>query len=255
MRVWGGHVCGAVKGCVLALSLLASPVAAERVTVFAAASLGDVLNEAAVLWAEPLGHDLAISVAGSSAAARQVAAGAPADLVILASSDWMDWLAAQGIGTDRRDLAGNALVIVARGAGIPQPLDNLDWEARLGSGRLAIALTQAVPAGIYGRAALTHLGVWPRVETRLAEVDNVRAALALVALGAAPLGLVYASDAQAGTRVHVVAQIPTEAHDPITYPAALVSDNPAAADLLAWLSGPQGQALFQRHGFLPPPAQ
>lgn len=240
----------------LALTLLpASPRAEAPVTIFAAASLADVL-EAAV---KARGAPARLVLAGSSALARQIEAGAPADLYISANAAWMDSLGAKGLlaeGT-RKDLAANALVLVSAdprpGDGVPLG-PGFPLAERLGDGRLALALTEAVPAGIYAREALKNLDLWPQAALRLVETDDVRAALALAARREVPLALVYATDAAAESRVAVVATVPADAHAPIRYPAALIAENdgPAARSWLAWLAGPEGRAVFQRFGFAPP---
>lgn len=231
----------------LLLAALCTPGAAAAETrVFAAASLGQVLGEVAEAW----GGEVTVSAAGSSAIARQVAAGAPADIAILASADWMDWLAARAPVAERVGLLSNRLVLIGHGAAAPLRLaPGVDLSARLGEGRLAMALTRAVPAGIYGRAALEALGLWAGVADRLAETDNVRAALALVALGEAPLGIVYATDAAAEPRVSVLATFPEESHPPITYPAARLTEEGAA--FFAFLQGPEAAAIFRAAGFGP----
>ncbi len=243
-----------VLGLALALAL-AGGVRAETVTVFAAASLKTVLDEIVPGLGATLGVTAQVSAAGSSALARQIEAGAPADIFVSANPGWMDRLEAAGRlapGT-RADLLTNRLVLVAPGAeGPPLALGpGAPLAARLGDGRLAMALIDAVPAGIYGKAALESLGLWDAVRTRIAQVDNVRAALALVALGAAPLGVVYATDAAAEPRVHVIATFPTDSHPPIRYPAALTraGDRAPARAVLAYLRGPAARAVFERQGF------
>lgn len=236
----------------LALSaLLALPAHAAEITVFAAASLRNALDQVAADWTARTGDKVVTSYAGSSALARQIEQGAPADLFISASVDWMDALDKAGaIRPDsRRDLLGNTLVLIAHD---PQarPVDLPDLPARLGAGPLAMAMVDSVPAGVYGKQALTHLGLWGAVSDRVAQADNVRAALALVALGEAPLGIVYATDARAEPRVHPVATFPADSHDPITYPAALTTGaDPAATAFLEALSAPQARAVFEAQGF------
>ncbi len=228
--------------------------AAERVTVFAAASLGDVLQDAAAAFARHADVEVVVAAAGSSVLARQIAAGAPADLFVSANTDWMDVLERDGLiraGT-RANVARNTLVLVAHDAGAVALSPDLDLAALLGEGRLAVALTEAVPAGIYARAALRHLGLWEAAAPRLAEADNVRAALALVAMGEAPYGIVYATDAEAEPRVRVVATFPAESHPPILYPAAVTRDAAAPGAALAFLDflrGDEARAIFARHGF------
>ncbi|MFP4044558.1 MAG: molybdate ABC transporter substrate-binding protein [Rhodosalinus sp.] len=238
-----------------ALVLPAAPSASESVTVFAAASLTNALAEIEERCEAETGHDLTVSLAGSSALARQIQQGAPADVFISANADWMHRLQAEGlIARDSRfDLLGNSLVLIAHGqeaasVGIGP---DLDLAGMLDGGRLAMALVEAVPAGIYGKAALTSLGLWEGVAPSVAQADNVRAALALVAVGEAPLGIVYASDAAAEDDVTVIGAFPPDSHPPIVYSAAVVAgrDGPAARAFLDWLRGPAARAAFERHGF------
>lgn len=242
--------------CALVLGLtLAGPARAADLTVFAAASLGGALEDVAEAWHEATGGRLTLVVAGSSALARQVQAGAPADLVILANTDWMAVLDASGdiLPDTRSDLLSNTLVLIA-GRQDNAPLDLTDRNAvlaRLDRERIALALVDAVPAGIYARAALEALGLWDAVAPQVVQTDNVRAALALVATGAAGFGLVYATDARADPRVAVIADIARDLHPPIRYPAAIVrhGDTEGAARLLAFLQGPDMQGIFADHGF------
>lgn len=240
------------------LSLTALPLRAEPVTVFAAASLRDALTEASVLWERKSGQTVRLSFAGSSALARQVQAGAPADLIWLASRDWMDHLDTLGLLKEGTivPLVGNEMVLVGTKDAPPVPLGP-EIVSYLGEERLAMALVNAVPAGIYGKAALTHFGLWQELAARVAQTDNVRAALALVALGEAPLGIVYASDAKAEQRVTVLATFPPDSHPAITYPAALVADSTAvgAQELLTFLQSPIAKEVFLRHGFIDPPQE
>lgn len=234
---------------------VAAPARADDVVIFAAASLKTALDALGPGFEAETGHRALVSYAGSSQLARQIEAGAPADLFLSADTAWMDVLEASGrlVPGTRRDLLGNRLVLVAHDPDAG-PLDLADPEAlpeRLGTGRLAIALVDAVPAGRYGKAALTALGAWDAVAPRLAETDNVRAALALVATGAAPLGVVYATDAAAEPRVHIVAAFPETSHPPIVYPVALLAghDTRAARACLAYLQSPAARAIFEGQGF------
>ena len=236
-------------------ALTATAVAAERVTVFAAASLANALAEIEADFEAATGHDAVISLAGSSALARQIQQGAPADIFISANPGWMDALETEGLiapGT-RRDLLTNALVLVAadRQAAPVEIGPRLDLAGLLGDGRLAMALVEAVPAGIYGKAALESLGLWKAVAPQVAQADNVRAALALVAAGAAPYGIVYATDATAEPRVARIGTFPAESHPPIVYPVAAIGAQAteAAADFLDYLSGAEARAAFARQGF------
>lgn len=236
-----------------AATLSAQP---DAVTVFAAASLGSAMREAGRAFEAETGVPVTVSAAGSSVLARQIENGAPATLFVSANSDWMDYLEAAGLVVpgSRRILLSNRLVLIGRAEADPVDLSDPGvLPARLGDGRLAMALVAAVPAGIYGKATLEHLGMWPALSGQVAQADNVRAALALVASGEAPFGIVYATDALAETRVRVVAEFPADSHPPILYPAALVAGQATddAARFLDYLSGPQVRAVFRRHGFAP----
>lgn len=230
--------------------------AAEPLVVFAAASLKTALDEIAVRFSRDAARPgPRLSYAGTPALARHIEQGAPADVFISADADWMDYLEARNLirpGT-RLDLLGNSIVLVApRGAGAVA-LDNPGELARtLGQGRLAIADVSAVPAGRYGKAALEKLGLWGVVRDRLAQTENVRAALLFVSRGEAALGLVYGTDAAADPSVRVAASFPPDSHPPIVYPAAAIraSVNPDAAAFLAYLKGAQATEIFERRGFI-----
>ncbi|WP_372422726.1 molybdate ABC transporter substrate-binding protein [Salinarimonas chemoclinalis] len=228
----------------------------QTAVVFAAASLKNALDDAAAAFRERTGAEIALSYAGSSALARQIEQGAPADLFVSASVEWMDHLAAAGLIREesRVDLLGNRIALVAPAASEVEIAiaPGFDLAGALGpDGRLAMAETTAVPAGVYGRAALEHLGVWGSVADRLAQSENVRAALALVSRGEVPLGIVYTTDATADDDVRVVALFPEETHPPIVYPAALTreSESAVAADFLAFLRTPEARPLFGSQGF------
>ena len=235
--------------------------AAEPVVVFAAASLKNALDDATANWTKETGKAVRISYAGSNALAKQIEAGAPADLFISADQAWMDYAEKAGTVTpgSRIDLLRNALVLIAPGPKIvgsdPQVALAPDLGATLnrmlGGGKLAMATIDAVPAGKYGKAALEKLGAWDSVKGQVAQAENVRAALLLVARGEAPLGIVYATDAAAEPNVHVVATFPSDSHPPIIYPAALIKEsrNPDAATLLTYLRSPAARGAFERQGF------
>lgn len=248
----------ATAGLLASALLIAAPAQADDLVVFAAATLTNALEAVSRPWMHETGTRVVMSFAGSSALARQIEAGAPADIFISASVDWMDALAASGDlreGT-RRDILGNALVLIAHGREAePVRLDaDLDLVAMLDGGRLSMALVDAVPAGIYGREALVTLGLWGDVAPHVAQSDNVRAALAFVALGEAPLGIVYASDAVVEDSVSVIATFPEGSHAPITLPAAITeqSDHPRAQDFLDFLSSDIAAPIWREYGFSVP---
>ena len=232
-----------------------APALSETVTVFAAASLTTALAEIEADFEAATGHDLVVSLAGSSALAQQIRQGAPADIFISASTDWMDLIAAEGLiePGGRFDLLGNTLVLIAHGRAAPTVAITPDFalSGLIGDGRLAMALVDAVPAGIYGKAALDHFGLWGGIADRVAQTDNVRAALALVALGEAPYGIVYATDANAAQNVTIIATFPPESHPAIVYPLARLAgrDGTGVAAMVAYLQGDAARAAFVRQGF------
>ena len=241
---------------VLIACLPSATGAAERVlTVFAAASLTNVLQEAGDAYTAQTKQPVRFSFAASSALARQIESGAPADVFVSADQDWMDYLQARDLvaAATRVNVAGNELVLVA-------PADStlrlkvapgFGLAAALGEGgRLATGDPASVPVGRYARAALTRLGVWASVEKRIAATDNVRTALAFVARGEAPLGIVYATDARVEPRVRVVDVFPAASHDPIAYPAAAIGKpTPDAVAFVRYLVSPTAQAILAKAGF------
>lgn len=241
---------------VMIATMAATPAAAEEVVVFAAASLKTALDAVAADFEAATGHQVTISYAGSNALAKQIIAGAPADIFLSAAVNWMDAVEAEGLVVDgtRADLLGNSLVLIAHGRDAGPVAIGPDLVARLGDGKLSMAMVDAVPAGQYGKEALLSLGLWPSVEGSVAQSENVRAALALVSTGEAPLGIVYASDAVADDNVTVVATFPAESHSPITYPVALLTNaaDPADRAFLAALSGEGADAIFAAQGFRVP---
>ncbi|TRW99209.1 molybdate ABC transporter substrate-binding protein [Paracoccus sp. M683] len=234
---------------------LAMPAIAEDVTVFAAASMKTALDPVAAAFQEATGNTVVISYAGSNALAKQILEGAPADIFISASVQWMDEVEKGGEVQDgaRADLLGNALVLVAHDAAAPavELTRETDLVTLLGEGKLAMALVDSVPAGQYGKEALTSLGLWDAVAPSVAQADNVRAALALVSTGEAPFGIVYATDAAADPNVHVIGTFPADSHKPIVYPAALLKNGADEADRAFYdaLSAPEADAVFEEQGF------
>lgn len=241
----------------LAFMVLSLPAAAERLLVFAAASLGGPLDRAAALYEEETGIPVAVSYAGSSVLARQIEAGAPADIFLSANEGWMDHLAALGLidNASRHVLWRNRLVLVSHAPGDPIDISETTFlPALIGDGKVATGLIDSVPVGVYALEALTKLGAWEALKDQLAQADNARAALALVSSGAAPWGIVYATDAAADPQVHLRGVFPQTSHAEITYPAALIgSAAPEAAGFLEFLATEPAQAIFEDAGFLRAP--
>lgn len=256
------------RQCLAALlfsaSLLAVAAAPARsaetrpLTVFAASSLKGVLDRVADTFTAKTGQAVSLSFAASSTLARQIEAGAPADLVITADEKWIDYLDKRGLlaPQSRVDLLGNRLVLVAPAAS-PVTVDlaqGLDLSSLLGPHDIfALGEPKGVPAGAYGRQALEHFGAWESVKGRISQSDSAKAVAALVARGEAPLGIVFLTDALAEPKLTIVATFPPESHRPIIYPAALVSasTHPGRAAFLAMLSGPDAAKLFAEAGFTP----
>jgi molybdate transport system substrate-binding protein len=245
----------------LGAALIGIPLAAAgagpppaTVTVYAAASLKEALDDVGAAYAARTGKPVRFSYGGSSALARQIEAEAPADVFVSADSDWMNYVAQKGLIArgSRFDLLTNHLALIAPagshlrlhiGKGMP-------LAAALGGGRLAVAGPE-VPAGRYARASLANLDVWESVSGKLAPAENVRAALQFVARGETPLGIVYDTDAKVEPKVRIVGLFPDASHPPIVYPAALVgrSTNPSAGAFLKFLRGPDARAVFHKYGF------
>jgi molybdate transport system substrate-binding protein len=240
---------------IIAASLAASAAQAAEIHVFAAASLKNALDGIAKEWKSETGNDAVVTYAASSALAKQIEAGAPADLFISADLKWMDYLEKGGlINKDSRDnLLGNSLVLV-EGKDNPKQYEiakGFDLAGALAAGRLAVGQTDAVPAGRYAKAALQSLDIWDSVKDKLAEAENVRAALLLVSRGEAPLGIVYMTDTKADAGVKVAGTFPEGSHPPIIYPAAIVkaSTTPAAADFEKYLRSKKAESIFTDQGF------
>lgn len=243
-------------GALCTAALLSTPAHAadEPVTIFAAASLKNALDDVNAAWVQRGGKAATISYAASGTLAKQIERGAPADLFMSADREWMQYLSGKSLTKkgSERELLGNRLVLIApKAASVRLKIaPGFDLVAALGGGRLAMC-NATVPAGRYGGQALRALGIWPQVETHTAPADNVRAALALVARGEAPLGIVYATDAHAEPAVQVVDTFPSDSHEPIVYPIAQLADskNPAAAALLDFIESDAARPLFERQGF------
>jgi molybdate transport system substrate-binding protein len=227
----------------------------KSITVFAAASLKNALDEVDSLFTKQSGIKVVSSYAASSSLMKQIEQGAPADVFLSADVDWMDY----GIKHDlikndtRKDLLGNRLVLIApkdSKIGTVTIAPGFDLATLVGSGHIATGDVRAVPAGLYAKAALEKLGIWSSVESKIAMAENVRAALVLVARGEAPLGIVYETDAKVDPGVKIVGVFPEDSHPPIIYPVAMTKDaKPDAAQYLAFLRTPEAKAVFERYGF------
>ena len=248
-------------GCFAALVALVMPitrsVAAEPITVFAAASLTDVLQEIGKTYHDKTGQEVRFSFASSSTLARQIDAGGPAEIYASANEKWMDYVAKAGLVAEdtRVSPVSNQLVLIApkdSGLGPVSISSKLDLPALLGTeDRIAVGNTDSVPAGIYAKEALTKLGLWAAAEPRLAPSENVRVALAHVERGAAGLGIVYATDAKIDPGVKVLGTFPPSSHKAITYPFAILKDHvtPATKAFFAYLTGPEAMPIFEKYGF------
>jgi len=247
----------AALSAALVLGFVTGQAAAQSadVLVFAAASLKNALDDIDIRYQEDNHKLVAVSLAASPTLAKQIEAGAPADIFISADLDWMDYVAQRNLikADTRRNLLGNELVLIA-------PKDStvdvkiapgFDLVRLLAGGKLAMADTSAVPAGKYGKAALEKLGVWDAVAGQIAQAENVRAALALVARKEAPLGIVYQTDAAVEPGVRIVGVFPADTHPPIIYPVALLagSKSPDAPGYLQYLESAKARPLFEKQGF------
>ncbi|KOF14231.1 molybdenum ABC transporter substrate-binding protein [Ensifer adhaerens] len=252
-----------LKGLVLALGVAwagatfapQTAMAEDKVTVFAAASLKNALDAINAEWQKESGKETTVSYAASSALAKQVEQGAPADVFISADLAWMDYLAQKKLIKDdtRSNLLGNHIVLVSstEDAKPVEIKQGFDLAALIGDGRLAMGAVDSVPAGKYGKAALEKLGVWSSVEQKVAGAESVRAALLLVSRGEAPYGIVYQTDAAADPGVKVVGTFPEDSHPPIIYPIAITTDS-KSADATAYvdfIKSDKAAPLFEKQGF------
>lgn len=254
-RRTGTGLAAAVGLAAMLLAGVPGAVAQENVTVFAAASLKNALDAVNAACEADVGEPATISYAASSALAKQIEEGAPADVFMSADLDWMQYLSDKNLikaDTETR-LLGNSIVLVAPAdsTASTEIAPNFDLAGLLGDGRLAMANVDSVPAGKYGKASLESLGVWASVEGKVAQAENVRAALALVSTGEAPLGIVYKTDAAADSKVKVIGTFPENTHPPIIYPVAQTAeskddDTPA---FLKCLQSAKAKDLFEAQGF------
>lgn len=230
--------------------------AAATVTVFAAASLKNSLDDVAALWKAKTGGEVKLSYAASMTLAKQIESGAPADIFFSADRDSMDYLSTRGVlaPQTRADLLGNALVVVAPRDSLQKqlPLNKSALEQAIGTGRIAMGEPSSVPAGKYAKEAFTALGLWAVVEPHAAYAENVRGALMFVAREESPLGVVYATDAAAEQKVKVVATFPESSHPPIVYPLALTraASGVTATKFLEFLRGGEAGRVFKKYGFV-----
>jgi len=244
---------------IVAMLLLPMTARAQELTMLAAASLTDALQDVAAIWTAGPGKGAPaprFSFGPSSTLARQIEQGAPANLFASADERWMDYLDQRGLlaPSTRRNLLTNDLVLVVP-VTHPQHVEigpGLDLAALLGpGGRIATGDPAHVPVGLYAQQALTKLGLWSSVEARIAPAADVRSALLQVARGEAPVGIVYSTDAKSTDQVMVAGVFPADSHEPIVYPFAIVrqNDTPQARDFLTFLEGPEARAAFVKRGF------
>lgn len=234
-----------------------APSQAASLTVFAAVSLREALDEQIRRFEADTGSQVVVSYAASNALARHLEAGAPADLFISADLDWMNYLEQRRLlaSESRTNLLRNTLVLIApaKSSSTLRIGPRFELASALGQEKLAMANPDSVPAGKYGKAALEALGVWTSVEKQVVRTDNVRAALLLVARGEAAFGIVYRTDALSDQAVRIVDTFPESSHPPIVYPAACVTgrDTPAARALLGLLGSSAAKPTWEKYGFTP----
>ena len=234
-----------------------SPAAAQdkTITVFAAASMKSALDDIDAAFTAKTGVKITVSYAASSALAKQIEQGAPADVFISADTKWMTYLVEKGAVKKEAaiNFLGNRLVLVAAKDSTLSLKIAKDFPLAdtLGDNRIAMGEPKSVPAGKYGQEALEFYGVWKAVQPKVAGADNVRAALKLVSAGEAPLGIVYETDAKADPEVKVVDVFGEDSHSPIIYPVAPVeaSANPAKDEFVKFLVGPEAATIFKDAGF------
>ena len=241
---------------VWALAGVPQLIAQEQITVFAAASMKNALDDANAAFSKATGIKVVASYEASSALAKQIEQGAPADVFISADLRWMDYASERKLinSNTRINLLGNKLVLIAP---VDSKLanvvigDGFDLARLAGDGRIAVADVKAVPAGLYAKAALEKLGAWTAAEPKLAQAENVRATLAFVARGEAPIGIVYETDAKVEPRVKVIGIFPDNAYPPVTYPAAATAETkkPGVGQYFSFLRTPAAKAIFELYGF------
>lgn len=243
-----------VLGAALLASLVPSTLAADEVTVYAAASLTNALGDLAVAYEYARKIHVVSSFAASSTLAKQIENGAPAEVFISADKKWMDYLEDQNkiVQKSRRNVLSNTLVLIGpTGKGFKVEMaKGFDLSSAF-SGKLCTGDPEHVPVGTYARQALTHLGWWDAIALRIVGTEDVRAALAFVERGECPVGIVYETDARLSNKVQTIGRFPGDSHEPIVYPAALVQGaKPPAQDFLAFLASPQARSVFSQYGFI-----
>jgi molybdate transport system substrate-binding protein len=255
-RKWLGRMLGLAAATAMAWTPV-EPARAQGsdLVVFAAASLKNALDAINAQWQKETGKKAAISYAASSALAKQIEQGAPAQIFISADLDWMDYVEKKGLikADSRSNLLGNRIVLIAPKdkAKAIEIRPSFDLAKVVGDGRLSMANVDSVPAGKYGKAALEKLGAWASVSGKIAQAENVRAALLLVSRGEAPAGIVYQTDAAADPNVSIIGTFPEDTHPPIIYPIALTATaaSPDAAAFLAYITSAKARPLFETQGF------
>lgn len=241
---------------IFTLMMTTSSFAVDKINVFAAASLKNALDAVGASWKADTSKELTLTYAASNALAKQIEAGAPADVFVSADLTWMKYLSEKSLIAKNSEvqLLGNEIVLVAaKDSKIDLKIEkDFKLAEAIGSSKLAMGNVDSVPAGKYGKAALEKLEVWSSVEGKVAQAENVRAALKLVDSGEAVLGIVYATDAKADVSVKVVGTFPGDSHAPIIYPAGLVaaSKNADAAEFLKYLQSDKAKAIFKGQGFI-----
>ena len=231
-------------------------IAQEQITVFAAASLKNALDDVNAAFTKATGIKVVTSYEASSALARQIEQGAPADVFISADLRWMDYVAERKLinPNTRVNLLGNKLVLIAPAdskLGIVTIGQGFDIAKLAGDGRIAVADVKAVPAGLYAKAALEKLGAWGAAEPKLAQAENVRATLAFVTRGETPIGIVYETDAKIEPKVKTIGVFPDNSYPPVTYPVAATADTrrPGVGQYFSFLRTLPAKAIFERYGF------
>ncbi|WP_445494273.1 molybdate ABC transporter substrate-binding protein [Photorhabdus sp. SF281] len=247
-----------LAGVIVSFTLTWQAWATEKVTVFAAASLTNALDDISIQYKQEKKGSVVASYASSSTLARQIEQGAPADIFISADQQWMDYVAGKKLIIDktRFTILGNQLVLIAPKESKLNKINinkETQWKSLLADGRLAVGDPDHVPVGIYAKQSLQYLGAWETINPLLARTSNVRSGMALVERAEAPLGIVYASDAVASDKVKVVGIFPAESHKPVEYPMAIIKDhnNSAVLSFYDYLKTPEAAAIFKRYGFRP----